>query len=125
MDKLTAGEVANKQIANHGFQTKYDARYQRGDIVAVYNNGAFKGKPSPNHYGAFIKVPGLKEDKLLQKPLRSGILNTDGVLPLLKKRRYRFNVSLLPAIKLTELNKERVVTLNNADFDIILEDKTS
>jgi hypothetical protein len=43
MDSLTPEQIAEHKKRDENFQAKYDARYQRGDIVEVRENGAYSG----------------------------------------------------------------------------------
>ncbi len=96
MDALSVAEVAQREQDKPGFQAKYDARYQRGDIVEVrpdgfWTDGKRKGFGAPDF--ALIVIPGVSvvDAQGLMKPLED---NTDQGKPLLlKKRQYKVDMA--------------------------------
>jgi hypothetical protein len=81
MDALTPGQVKKYAAKYDDFQSKYDGRYQRGDIVEVREDGFYtstlKGDLSKWPFRVVV-VPGLKAD-------------AQYMLPTLTKRR-RFSI---------------------------------
>ncbi len=86
MDSLSEAELEERINADPHVKDEYISRLQRGDIIKVYPDGAFKHIPSKKCAFAFVKVPGLIVNKELQKSIV-----VDGEIK--KERQYRFNLT--------------------------------
>ena len=111
MDFLTKQEINARIKANPNFEKEYASRSQRGDIIMVYPDGAFKHKPSANCEFAFIKVPGLPVDKKLVEfwmdPLKPNEVK--------KYRKYNFDL---------DYKKQMEKTLTFSEYTVALTDKS-
>jgi hypothetical protein len=86
MDKLTPEEVSERTKTDEHFKEKYDARYQKGDIVEVQEDGFWsKNKVLPNESKwKLVKIPGMsKEDA---KQYMESELQDDGRKIVLKRK---------------------------------------
>ena len=87
MDSLTQGQIRGYTKNNPNFMDKYNARYQRGDIVEVREDGFYtntlKGDLTQASTGAFryVSIPGLEADKAYMEPVMGGDT-------IAKRRRY-------------------------------------
>jgi len=56
MDALLPEEVASRASAHKTFQRKYDARWQRGDVVEVRPDGYWTGPNAPGYSKAAFEL---------------------------------------------------------------------
>lgn len=85
MDALTVEEVTNMAKANEHFQAKYDALYQKGDIVEVREDGYWTEQHGYDKSSfAVVEVDKVPVDESLMKAQEDV---TDPENPVLLKRR--------------------------------------
>ena len=96
MDALSVAEVTDRTEENEHFQQRYDARYQRGDIIEVRPDGYWtdgKRKGFGSHAFALIIIPGVSVDDAqgLMGALED---KTDPENPIrLKRRQYKVDMA--------------------------------
>ena len=93
MDKLRPADLEDR-LKDPYFKHKYDARYQPGDLVQAYPDGALTERPAPNSMFTFLRVPGMSfrdaEALIVEgdEVLDPAILDRDGnAKPFLEFRR--------------------------------------
>lgn len=109
MDALTPQEVADRVASDPTFQAKYDARYQRGDIVEVWPDGEGEWRVKGNPQFSVVKVPGMAVEQDHMAALMDGEV-------ILKRRKWSFPVAKIPPAIILTINKENVVTVSLAQF---------
>jgi hypothetical protein len=112
MDSLDTEKVASLPAKQ---KQKYDARYQRGDIVEVWADGGGEWRVKGNSDFSVVKVPGLSVAKTWMAPqeYQSGV-NEDGapVMTMLKRRAWYISEIDLPKVARDSMNTGRVATIN-------------
>ena len=119
MDKLTPEQLKQNQMKYSYWDEKYNARYQKGDIVEARPDGFFTGPKAHGwDHNAFrlIIVKGLKVDESLMQPLTKIEIvtpvqyNEKGFVvtkeTILKRRKFVLNV----------LSEEKVIEMNDQQF---------
>jgi len=117
MDAMSQAEVDAKITVNPKWQTKYEARLQKGDIIEVREDGYWsvkrKGFAAPTF--ALVCVPGVSvEDAKHYMEPQETIVNAgtkNEVRSLLKRRRYQVD---LQQISLSAENSATVSRLADA-----------
>lgn len=61
MDALTQARIDRYQARNEHFLDKYNARYQRGDIVEIREDGFWANRGWGTHAFYLVKIPGLSK----------------------------------------------------------------
>ncbi len=104
-------------------------RYQRGDIVEIYEDGRCKEPPSPNSCFIAVCVPGIKKEEA-QKLLDGHYVDTgivhplgDRVFRMENRRRYFLRIDDLDSKSKSELETRRMILMSGKDFDAYLRDK--
>ena len=120
MDELSVAEIAERVKENAHFQVKYDARYQRGDIVEVRADGYWSKDRAGHgkHAFALVVLPGLSiEDAQHYMDAHEDM--TDPEKPILPKRRkHQMDMAQM------SLNAEKIVTITNIS-DAHITDKST
>lgn len=96
MDKLSIEEIENYKKLYSNFETKYNARYQRGDIIEIREDGYCTKEHGFNkQVFSVIVVPDKKSTELseLVLPLYEDFIHPDVTPRILKRRKY--NVEIL------------------------------
>jgi len=115
MDSLTVTEIEEYSKTDPGFQVKYDARYQKGDIVEERPDGYWTGKEAKGYNKesfAVVTRPGLTNVDYLTEPH----LENEEVL---KVRKYSLDVDNIT------LDNDRKTEISDIQMTDLLKDKSN
>ena len=114
MDALTPQEVADRVALNPKFQNKYDARYQRGDVVEVREDGYWDTRGFDHDSFCVVQVPGMALDKTKMAAL---VDDPEAEHPvILKRREWHFPQARIPAAILSQINSSKKVKITLSNF---------
>lgn len=103
MDKLSVEDVLKRELEDKDFRKKYDARYQRGDIVDAGYDGRFGNMNNPAF--TVIKKPGEPVDyKFIEELKESG--------RLIKNRKYKVDLDNIGTSSMEDLAEEKTVGIS-------------
>jgi len=94
--------------------------YKRGDVVQVYKDGECKEPPSPNSNMLIVKVPGMTKEEALkytESEIRDDGLIEEGqpILTTVRRRKYKFDFSLLTLKVNSDLAIKREATITTVE----------
>jgi len=101
MDSLTEEQIAKLVSENKEFQSKYDERYQRGDVIEVRPDGYWTGEKAKGfNRNAFrvISVPNISRENL--EYLTESLADGDDIK---KARKYNISTGLDSKVTVTNM----------------------
>ena len=119
-DDLTEKQIAEYEKRSPTFRLQYEARLQKGDVIAVYPDGKCKEKPSPHSKYIIIKVPDMtvEEGRALLEESR------DEKGDVLNRRKSNIAIDELPVDAKETLSADRMVTVTKIQAPINIKAKS-
>jgi len=119
MDDLTEKQIVEYEKKYPQFRRKYEARIQKGDIIAVYPDGTCKEKPSPHSKYIIAKVPDMtiEEGRALLEESR------DEAGDVLKRREKRVAIETLSTTIKDQLSVDRMAIITKIQVPIDIKAK--
>ena len=102
--------------------TNNELRYQRGDVVQVYEDGTCKEPPAPGSRFVIVRLPGVSVEgcgKLIEPRMEeTGELSERGepVTVMTKRRRATFSLDALDKSIVDVLEEGREITLKESEI---------
>jgi len=102
---------------------KYKSRYQKGNVIQVYEDGSCTEPPAPNSKFIILKVPDLSvaeaEAKYMQEEEGDVISTIDGreEKELLHRRKVRLDLDALPSISRAAISNIKQARITKASLD--------
>jgi len=114
MDGLTQNEIDIYSKKDENFQKKYDARYQKGDIVEVREDGFWDTRGFNKNVFCVIKIAGLENSNYLMEAYETVL---DEIRSLIKRRKYTL------AIETLNLGSEKKIEISETQMTNLLSNK--
>ena len=113
-DDLTEKQIEEYEKKSPTFRLQYEARLQKGDVIAVYPDGACKEKPSPSSKFIIVKIPDMtvEEGKVLLEESR------DAKGDILRRRKSRIAIEELPTETKDQISTDRQVIISKTQIPI-------